>query len=563
MKRLLAIMFLLVGTASAQNVAYLTNNVLALSGSSSPLVWYPEYPARVTVQALRGSTPVNLTNSTIQIVLSDRRDGLTAAASTGVILNSTNGYCTAMLNLSGLEPGQYLSTMSAIDEETGAKITDLSMNNITLTNWCDVCGSSGSASVTLIQTNIVNASSTSLVQFAEGAVAVTGNTFEVTAGDVVLTGATFNINNSTTYTGVVGVAVTTNDAPAGVTTNESGVATINIPPGGGGGDVTINGVTTNNWTFTGQYPLIVSNVGNMAYFGLSSFEGGAIFLPDLTTTVIVNYVSATNQSYIVPAGVTQLYVWAWGGGGGGGGGANGTGAFGGGGGYSFASIPVTPTEVLDLYIGGKGLLGPTSSTYAVTLGGFPDGGASVGRLAGRGGSGGGSTSIWRGTNALIVAGGGGGSGRGSSSAGGSGGGISGEDGGNDGIGGFGGGGGTQTSGGTTASTTISLFWTNVAGSAFSGGSAGATTNLIAAAAGGGGGGYFGGGGGLITSSANSGGGGGAGSGFINTSAGLQGYTIRAVDAIPAGQEIDLYQSGWGTGGVGLSNGSNGGMIIKY
>lgn len=86
------------------------------------------------------------------------------------------------------------------------------------------------------------------------------------------------------------------------------------------------------------------------------------------------------HSYVVPAGVTALYVKMWGGGGAGG---NQVGATGGGGAYAGAQVTVTPGETLDVWVA--------------------EGGSAPGEGAG-------ASWLRRGTASLLVAAGGGGGG---------------------------------------------------------------------------------------------------------------------------------------------------------
>lgn len=111
----------------------------------------------------------------------------------------------------------------------------------------------------------------------------------------------------------------------------------------------------------------------------------------------------TNASFLVPAGVTRIFVSGTGGGGGGGGGAGyatrGAGAGGGGGaGVSAIKVPldVTPGETISIVIGGAGAAGV----------GGPSG------SSGTDGSAGGQTTVSRGNTVLLALQGGGQGGRG-------------------------------------------------------------------------------------------------------------------------------------------------------
>jgi hypothetical protein len=339
----------------------------------------------------------------------------------------------------------------------------------------------------------------------------------------------------------------------------------NFSGGGGSGNIEINGVTTNAFTFVGQFPVAISNIANTFYFG--QLGGGGTFIPAAGTNQVLNFVGSVTQTFTVPSGVTQLYAYAWGAGGGGG-----SGTAGGAGGYSFGYFSVTTGEVLSVVIGEGGFVSSATASTAIftnTGNPFPNGGWGVGRHTGRGGAGGGSTALLRGTNFLVVAGGGGGGGL--DRAGGGGGGTSGQTGFAS-LAGLQGGGGTQDAGGAAGTTALGLAITNTAGTFGLGGNSGLTTNLTAQGSGGGGGGWFGGGGAVASTSFGSGGG---GSGYINTSEGVIGITVQAQTPAgtvntaqpPPATDDPLYgspnASTWGRGGGFNTAGSNGGMIIRW
>lgn len=233
------------------------------------------------------------------------------------------------------------------------------------------------------------------------------------------------------------------------------------------------------------------------------------------------------ESFIVPAGVTQLTVVAHGGEG------AGTVYYGstddpGFPGRVFAIIPVQPNEQLDVFVGGSG-----------AHGGFNGGGAGGSEAKYKGNAGGGASDVRIGGDALtdrvIVAAGGGGAGEAiddyGSAYGGKGGGSSGKSGGGGGqvLNGHGGGGGTQSAGGaggaggTNASSNYAQ--PGAKGKLGAGGRGGAATYQFAGNGGGGGGGYYGGGGGGAgaflynsESQTDQGGGGGGGSSYVESSA---------------------------------------------
>ncbi|MGQ3892890.1 beta strand repeat-containing protein, partial [Legionella sp. CNM-4043-24] len=230
-----------------------------------------------------------------------------------------------------------------------------------------------------------------------------------------------------------------------------------------------------------------------------------------------------NQTFVVPAGVTSIYVTLWGAGGGGPDGTYSASPGAGSGGFAQNyALAVTPGETLNITVG----VGGQTRSLVGTFGGGGAGGAGV--LA-RGSSGGGGSYIWRGTpfsgTLLIAAGGGGGASSGADTSplasfgpGGGGGGTSGAA-----AGLRTGGAGTASAGGGTVSTTIPCATPATSGSQYQGGGGGGDTSGASEGGGGGGGGYYGGGGGPCQPAVNNpNGGGGGGSGF----GGSGGSTIR-------------------------------------
>ncbi|MEO5644507.1 MAG: glycine-rich protein [Bacteroidia bacterium] len=214
-----------------------------------------------------------------------------------------------------------------------------------------------------------------------------------------------------------------------------------------------------------------------------------------------NYTGAV-QTYTVPACATSINVTVLGAKGG-----NGTTIPGGSGGSVQATIPVTPGEVLNIYVGQQGtdnvISGPAT---------FNGGGSVFSYTSdGTAGTGGGASDIRRSpyttTDRLVVAGGGGGGGY-QNCAGGNGGGLTGQDGvpfpswPN-----AGGKGGTQSTGGNAGIACCSCPTYTSSGTLLQGGNGSGD----GAGGGGGGGGYYGGGGSCFS-------GGGGGSSYADPSA---------------------------------------------
>lgn len=297
---------------------------------------------------------------------------------------------------------------------------------------------------------------------------------------------------------------------------------------------------------------LVANGFNLAFDGVN-------IVPQGKTRVAFTF-SASDQSWTVPAGITNIYVKLWGAGGGGGhyGGWS-FGSHGGGGGHTRGIIPVTPGEVLTIRVPRGGYANP-GATNAPFGGGSSTGGGDNQYAAG----GGGYCGIFRSTTPLLIAGAGGGGGSRSGAHdmcnGGAGGGLTGrrgETGENTPA--WAGGGGTQSAGGTGGTGTAT---TGQAGSYLQGGSA--NGNVYG---GGGGGGYYGGGAGSYQSSTMAGGGG--GSGYIHSSV-IMGATYSGTGRYAAGVNDSDYPassisnySSVGFGGTQRQHGGDGFLVIYY
>jgi hypothetical protein len=271
----------------------------------------------------------------------------------------------------------------------------------------------------------------------------------------------------------------------------------------------------------------------LALLAAASAVAGAS--PASAATELFAFTGATQQ-WIVPAGVTSATFDVFGASGG----PNSAASIGGKGGEAKTTIAVTPGETIFINVGSAGVIpvGPSAglggSNPASGYGG--SGGSSVGATAHGGGTGGGSSDVRQGGNALtdrvLVAGGGGGAGGtscdacGTLAAGGDGGDT--ETNGADGLrspddpvaadyyAGCGGGGATGSGGGAAGTQVTNVCGLNspsgAQGGSGSGGSGGSPAGG-AGGGGGGGGGYYGGGGGGGGGPASGGGGGGGGSNF--------------------------------------------------
>jgi len=259
----------------------------------------------------------------------------------------------------------------------------------------------------------------------------------------------------------------------------------------------------------------------------SSFNGKQFF-----------FYTGSEQNFVVPTYISQVYVKVWGAGGAGGGnGAGGMGAF------VSGYLNVTPGSTLKVLVGGGG-------KYQSGSGGGYGGGGNAGS-GNYGGGGGGRTAIRTELGVELVTAGGGGGGACCGYYGGEGGNPNGANaGGNSAT--FNGKGGTTSAGG--AATTGGAA-PSIPGSALIGSAGGSSTN----GGGGGGGGYYGGSGGSGNTTTSTGGGGGGSSYTANLTSvtNITGPNNGDVDYIPGtavGPAHHLVNSG--TGG-------DGGVVIYW
>jgi hypothetical protein len=503
---------ILAGRVNAQdNVRYVTNNVLALSASANPLSYYRDFDIRLKVWARRGAGVQNLTDTFVRWVIYDKRDMQLSAAAEGYIIGDpTNGMVTASLSMQDLEPGAYQGVMTAYDVLNSNKVADLSLNDITLSDWCEDCPSAGGASVSVSVTTTANVTVAS---------SGTGN---------VVTGLTANGSVVTEHRGTV----------AGVS----------------GGGLTIYGAASNTFG-------VATSLQFSSRFSLSGTTNGGVLvdyttpiLPDWSTgTNVVSYGSIGTQLVTFAAGVSNASLEMWSG-------ASCSSASGGSGSYGKLYLRGDLESIqLMLYIpqGGEGtqLAPPHTGFVYQTSSAFPGGGRGVGYVAGASfssvpsGSGGYAAAFiidGSGTNlAMIVPGGAGSATLSTTSLGGDGGNeLSGED--ASGVsGGLGGYGATSSSNGYYF-TLGNLLATGRPPDRFAGGDA-SLTNLPTShlAAGGGSPGWFSGSGGFIIS-ANGRSGGGSAVGWINRTNAyvLAGDIFGGESGVPVGIDSRGYVAGW-------------------
>ena len=320
--------------------------------------------------------------------------------------------------------------------------------------------------------------------------------------------------------------------------NIAGNASMPNPSGGTMTGRSGNGIAVITFLYTASISQTANILCNGSSTGalLATVNGGS----DVAATTTFNYTGAM-QTFTVPVGITSITLEAWGAQGGIA--TTGNGNVGGLGGYSKGNLVVTPGQILNIYVGGKG----TGVGNKVLGGGGFNGG---GNAQGCGDGGGGASDIRVDGTALskrvIVAGGGGGNGY-YSYNGGAGGGTAGAVGGNttDGTAAYGGGGGTQTAGGTGSGN-----FPGLSGSLGIGGNGNVGAELIGYS-GGGGGGYYGGAGGAssIVYGNGQGAAGGGGSSYIGgVTAGTTTAGLRLGDGLVTISYAASYSYAWAPSG---------------
>lgn len=455
----------------------------------------------------------------------------TLAADAQISINQSGALpdTSAMLDVSSSDKGVLVPRMTNVERDNialpaeGLLIfnTDSKCFNVRkLGLWFEICGDCIAPPVPVLSTNGPVCEGSTLTISATGSAGATyswtgPNGFTSSQQNISIANAT--ASDSGQYTLTVSYPGCTS-APvsvlAGVNPSPTSNFSISINPAQPGQGVSFTPSTSGSysWTFAsgspssstssnpsvtwaavGSYPVSLQVVSNGCSSAITYDTVQVINCPPGSQTFSF---TGGLQTFTVPPCVTSITVDARG--------AQGGGTGGGLGGRAQATIPVTPGETLNIYVGGV----PTTRQ-----GGGYNGGGSLPALPCGGGSdgypGGGASDVRRGTaltGRLIVAAGGGGMGW-SSQAGGGGGGLTGitPTGGwvNSGTNG---GGGNQFTGGARG-----IYSSGVndagAGSLGQGGTGGPTSGYCSG--GGGGGGYHGGGGGHVSA-------GGGGSSYIGS-----------------------------------------------
>jgi len=484
--QLLALILLLAVTASGQVVT-------SDSGALTTRVWgatvnAPWYLRTIVVQ---GATPLDLTDRYVSFTVRQVDTEALVYSSTGTIHVVNPG--EVIFTWTPRAPGTYSAEGKIRRIDNDEIVANIMADTITVAN-----PASSGGGIQVVPTNI----------------------------NLALT-----IHNTTINTGIVGVAVTTNAAPAGVTTNGDGVAVINIPPstGSGGGDAPpINGQRPTNWTFNASYPFTVTTAtnaeGGTITYGLSGSAGTVVIPAGNTSTSFIYYVDTNAQFSTASPIATQLLFFAVGS-------AAGNSA----GGLAFRYVACTGSQVFTCYIPQGGL--SVSNATAQGGWGYVKGGSATSTNGNYATSGGGSLAVLTDTNVVIHLGGAGGTANSNARV--NGGGVNGYSYGTTASGG----GATATNHGAAATAAAGA----TAGSSTSGGNGTAAGGWYPGS--GGGGGPFAGGGGCGTLS-SIGGPGGAGSTDV-----WDGYTARSApdSASPPSTDHVLYKTPYGVGMTTVTN----------
>lgn len=526
MNRLLSFLFALLFPLSSMavvNYYSFWNNYNDLNAERDAFT-AQEGSLEIVLQITDGSVPLDLSSVTSMTLRIDNRyPSFTIPSPVNPSVMSTNGVVKWSTSYS-LASGQYrVYSIAMLNDGTTHYVFD---RYLTVTN--DTSSSSGTYNVTVTNSFFVGDTYVTVTNSVAVEIAELSVSNYITLAITNLFQNEFNITQITTnlititqqglqsLNGVSTGALVIAMSDGTVITNDGN--TFYIPHTSNDAvalTASTNGVTLGTFNTLNTGPGILGELSTSGVFTLSleayqwpGPSGG-------TNRQVFAYVSATSQWFQVPAGVTSLFSWIWG-----------AGSIGGtaiAGGFTYAKIPVQPLEWLEIQVGqGGGCI--TCGVYQViqTDISWPNGGRGVCKSPNAGGSyassGGAGSAILRTNMPLAVAGGvAGGSGGAATLL--AGGGLVG------GASGLAGAAtaGSQTNGGVAATSGGTIAITNGAGQYMMGGQSGCNTNS-GHGIGGGGGGYWGGGGGFgeTTTYRTTA----AGSGFVNTLQGVEGYTYR-------------------------------------
>ncbi|MEI6765665.1 MAG: glycine-rich protein [Bacteroidota bacterium] len=490
---------------------------------------------------------ISILIAAIAIIFSVARNG----HAQGVSINAGGAPAdsSAMLDVSSTSRGVLISRMTTSERNAivhpaeGLMIfnTDSKCINLYRSNgWWEICGNCIPPASPVVGNNGPMCEGNSLNLTASLITGVTyswtgPNGFSSTARNPVIANATSAATGTYTLTASINGCTS---VPVTTTANIYPIpsAAFTFTSTGLGQNVTFTPALTGqtySWTFQGgtpsastlQNPVVVWNTTGSYNISLTVTTSNNCSASSSTTISVSNCVPGSTtfiytgniQYFTVPSCVTSITVEAYGAEGGGTSGITGTG---GKGGKAIATIPVTPGETLNLFVGGMGLSAP------VQIQGGYNGGGGTNASSDNTGAGGGASDIRRGltlNDRLVVAGGGGGAGympqNYPSNLGGAGGGLSGGDGGTSSwcTPNCNGKGGTQSAGGLGGQRTGDP---NAGDGTFGTGGRGQGSSN---GGGGGGGGWYGGGGGEATS-------GGGGSSYISYPGSTNTSTVAGVNS---------------------------------
>ena len=506
-------------TGPATIIPTATYNLVDIIGGSNTFFLTDEYRAGAWI-----ASPL-ATNNTTSPYTSAPTAGISLANIAGdYIFGNKTPVCTATpvsLDFGSILPG---TTSAALTFSLTASYLLPASGSLTVTapaNYnVSLTGVSGWAgSITIPYTGGALTSLPVYVEFIaplttgvySGTVSVTGGTLP-SAVNVFVTGISANTCSGTPTAGTATIAPAVGGATTSFTLTESGFTLATgitfqwqSSATGVGGWSNISGATNQVYSFTGIaastfYRCVVTCTGsglsalsNVTEATLISCTPTAASWVNGPVSLLFNYTGAS-QLFTVPAGVSAISVNMEGGTGGS---SYFDGSPGGLGGQVTGNLPVTPSQVLQINVGGAGGNGGSS---VGGIGGFNGGAAggftSIGVYSG--GGGGGASDIrfapyayTAGQIMMVAAGGGGGGDNSTGQNGGNGGGTSGTAG-LIGLGGNPGGGGGPTFGGAAGASYVG-YTAGATGTQGNGGIAG-TGGAPGSGGGGGGGGWWGGGG---------------------------------------------------------------------